>query len=97
MKKRTPQQIVRRIDAPYAWVDEDGLVGVRVSGGQVVPPAGSRDPRPKVGVIGAGEGTVPGTAPVEAFLGGWAEQQGLVDLYGDPVRGYAGGYEEVAP
>jgi len=39
MKKRTPQQIVRRIDAPYAWVDEDGLVGVRVSGGQVAIPA----------------------------------------------------------
>lgn len=46
----------------------------------------------KVGIIGAGEGTDSGTAPIEAFLGGWAEEQGLVEVYGDPVRGYAGGY-----
>ena len=59
--------------------------------------------RIKIGVIGCGEGSVPGTAPVEAFLGGWAEAEGLVDIY--PVhdgtadgiraaaaRGYAGGY-----
>jgi len=71
---------------------------------RMVPPAGSRDPRPKVGIIGAGEGSIPGTAPVEAFLGGWAAAQGLVDTYpehdGTPeglraaaARGYAGGYE----
>jgi hypothetical protein len=28
--------------------------------------------RPKVGIIGAGDGTVPGRAPIETFLGGWA-------------------------
>jgi hypothetical protein len=58
------------------------------------PSPGARDPRVKIGIIGAGEGTVPGRAPVEEFLGGWAAAQGLVDLYGDPARGYAGGYEE---
>lgn len=28
-----------------------------------------------------------------AFLGGWAASQGLVELYGDPARGFAGGYK----
>jgi hypothetical protein len=58
------------------------------------PSPGARDPRVKIGILGAGDGTVPGRAPVEEFLGGWAAAQGLVDLYGDPARGYAGGYEE---
>lgn len=31
---------------------------------------------------------------VEAFLDSWAPAQGLVDLYGDPARGFAGGYKE---
>lgn len=31
-------------------------------------------------------------APVEAFLQQWGQQEGLVDLYGDPARGFAGGY-----
>jgi len=30
---------------------------------------------------------------VRAFLGGWAARNGLVDMYGDPMRGYAGGYD----
>jgi len=29
---------------------------------------------------------------VKAFLETWAEAQGLIDLYGDPARGFAGGY-----
>lgn len=56
-------------------------------------PGGDRGGRVKVGLLGAGEGTPAGTAPVAAFLGGWAAAQGLVDTYGDPVRGFAGGYE----
>jgi len=67
------------------------------------PRLGARDPRPCVGVTGAGEGSVPGTAPVEAFLGGWGAAQGLEGLYPDhdgtpagiraaAVRGFAGGY-----
>lgn len=62
---------------------------------RLVPPPGARDPRPKVGVIGAGAGTRPGEAPIRAFLGGWARAAGLADIYGDPARGYAGGYEPV--
>jgi hypothetical protein len=49
------------------------------------------EPR-KVVLGGCGEGTVPGTAPVEVFLGGWAAENGLVDPYGDPARGFAGAY-----
>jgi len=52
-----------------------------------------RSGRWKVGIIGAGAGTVPGTEPVAAFLRGEGAARDLVDLYGDPVRGYAGGYE----
>lgn len=29
---------------------------------------------------------------VDAFLRHWAEREGLEDLYGDPARGFAGGY-----
>ena len=29
---------------------------------------------------------------VRAFMGGWAAQNGLTEIYGNPVRGYAGGY-----
>ena len=61
---------------------------------RMVPPEGARDPRVKVGIIGAGLGTVPGPEPVVAFLGHWAREHGLMGIYGDPARGYAGGYEE---
>lgn len=46
-----------------------------------------RDGRRKV-VLGGH--TTPET--VRAFLSEWAPAQGLVDLYGDPARGFAGGY-----
>src|SRR5690606_5914134 len=29
---------------------------------------------------------------VRAFMNDWAHAQGLTDLYGDPARGFAGGY-----
>lgn len=45
--------------------------------------------RAKVNLLGDHEGTA-----VRAFLGGWAEQNGITDCYGDPMRGYAGGYLE---
>lgn len=48
--------------------------------------------RRKVVLGGCGAGTVPGTSPVEAFLGGWATSQGLCNPYGDPARGFAGAY-----
>lgn len=59
---------------------------------RMAPPAAARDPRVKVGIIGAGEGTVPGAAPVAAFLAELGPRLGLEGLYGDPARGYAGGY-----
>lgn len=51
-----------------------------------------RDGRRKV-VLGGH--TTPET--VEAFLTEWGPAQGLVDVYGDPARGFAGGYLEKAP
>ena len=50
------------------------------------------DGRMKVGIIGAGIGTASGPAPVEAWLRGEGPAAGLTGLYGDPARGYAGGY-----
>lgn len=50
-----------------------------------------RDGRQKV-VLGGH--TDPET--VRAFMDKWAPAQGLVDIYGDPVRGFAGGYLEPA-
>jgi hypothetical protein len=49
--------------------------------------------RVKVGIIGGGLGTASGRGPIDAFLAVAAEQFNLVNLYGDPTRGYAGGYE----
>ena len=75
---------------------------------RMAPRQDAQDARIKVGIIGCGEGSVPGTAPVEAFLGGWAASEGLVDIYpahdGTPsgirraaARGYAGGYMPAGP
>lgn len=45
-----------------------------------------RDVRQKI-VLGAADAET-----VQAFLEQWAPRAGLVDLYGDPARGFAGGY-----
>jgi hypothetical protein len=51
---------------------------------------------PLIGPDGRRKYTLSGTAEVvEAFLGGWAARNGLVDLYGDPARGFAGGYADL--
>jgi hypothetical protein len=52
-----------------------------------------KDGRTKVGILGCGEGTPAGIAPVKAFIETWAVSQGLAGIYGDPVRGFAGGYK----
>lgn len=45
-----------------------------------------RDGREKVGCMG-------GTPDqIRAFMESWAPEQGLTDIYGDPARGFAGGY-----
>ena len=54
------------------------------------PPDKARPNDRKIVLGGCGEGTHPGKGPVEAFLAGAIPE--LVDLYGDPVRGFAGGY-----
>jgi hypothetical protein len=51
-----------------------------------------KDGRRKVGILGAGEGTPAGSAPVAEFIRTWGPAQGLTGMYGDPVRGFAGGY-----
>src|SRR5690606_37180410 len=33
-------------------------------------------------------------AQIDAFMRVWAPAQGLTDIYGDPARGFAGGYKE---
>lgn len=46
--------------------------------------------RPKIGVVG-GNGSVEAAAIVQKWIDA-APQQGITDVYGDSVRGYAGGY-----
>jgi hypothetical protein len=48
--------------------------------------------RRKVVLGGCGEGSAIGIEPVREFLGSWAKAQGLIEQYGDPIRGYAGAY-----
>lgn len=46
----------------------------------------------KIRILGAGEGSLAGPAPVVEFMQTWGPAQGLSGIYGDPARGYAGGY-----
>jgi len=64
-----------------------------------LPDAASREGAAYIATVSDGRGrpkVVLGgcTTPemVRAFLDHWAPQQGLVDCYGDPARGFAGGY-----
>lgn len=59
---------------------------------------------PKIVIGGCGAGTIPGTAPVEAFLAAARTGQiastpvhvdGQLKPYGDPVRGFAGAYNNL--
>lgn len=47
---------------------------------------------PLIGPDGRRKYTVSGESAARAFLDGWGEANGLIDLYGDPKRGFAGGY-----
>ena len=53
---------------------------------------GRRGQPDKVGILGAGEGTVAGPDPIEAFLRGEGPAEDLSGIYGDSARGFAGGY-----
>jgi hypothetical protein len=79
--------------------DAGGVPGLHHAGpmtGQAyiawVREASSRGGRLKVVIGGAGAGTAAGTAPITAFLEGWALEEGLCEPYGDAVRGFAGAY-----
>lgn len=61
------------------------------------PPDHARPGDAKMVIQGAGAGTTAGTAPIAAFLGGWAAGEGYVDQYGDPARGFAGAFRRGAP
>ena len=61
-------------------------------GAVVIASITTKDGRRHVVIQGAGEGSLAGRAPIDAFLGGWAAENGIIGIYGDPVRGYAGGY-----
>jgi hypothetical protein len=53
---------------------------------QYIMQGNARDPRTKVGLLG-GEPSM-----IAAWMAEKAESGELVDIYGDPARGYAGGY-----
>src|SRR5690606_33870026 len=55
--------------------------------GYVAGPLRSPDGRRKITCSGDAQ-------QIRAFLDHWASRQGLVDCYGDPARGFAGGYLE---
>lgn len=60
-------------------------IATRLGIGYIIGPLASPDGRSKYTCSGTSE-------QVKAFLERWAPGEGLVDLYGDPVSGFAGGY-----
>lgn len=58
---------------------------MRMGVGYISGPLATPDGRRKITCSGTDE-------QVSAFLGHWAPTEGLVDTYGDPSRGFAGGY-----
>jgi len=77
---------------PQCWADTPELPEAAAREGIPflgVPRPATGATRQKVVLMGDHRGEA-----VRAFLGGWAAADGLVDLYGDPARGFAGGYRE---
>lgn len=48
----------------------------------------------KVGIVGGGEGSIPGVEPIVAFMDQAPQALGLERMYGNPTRGYAGGFRQ---
>ena len=71
-----------RREPPWPELPE---AATRLGVGYLSGPLESPDGRRKLTVSGDAE-------QVRAFLDHWAPAQGLVDCYGDPARGFAGGY-----
>lgn len=72
--------VVRAFEAP-----ELSEAATRLGVSYIAGPLASPDGRRKITCSGSAE-------QVRAFLEVWAPGHGLVDLYGDPARGFAGGY-----
>jgi len=83
--------------AEGAW-DEGGHHTFVERGVAELPEAGAREGLAYIATVterGGRQKVVLGAADAEmvrAFLESWAPAQGLVDIYGDPARGFAGGY-----
>lgn len=71
-----------RRDEPIPELPEAAL---RLGVGYISGPLDSPDGRRKITCSGL-------PLQVQAFLDSWAPAQGLADTYGDPARGFAGGY-----
>lgn len=67
---------------PYPELPE---AAAREGLGYISGPLLAPDGRKKITCAGSPE-------QVAAFMGSWATSEGLVDIYGDPARGFAGGY-----
>ena len=85
--------------APRLWLASEEVADLR-DAGQIpeLPEAAARLGIPFLAVLadgrtGAKKLVLQSSAgpAVEGFLAGWAAQQGIVNLYGDPARGFAGG------
>lgn len=74
-----------RVDARGGGVPELPEAALRLGEGYLAGPLETPDGRHKLVCSGTAE-------QVRAFIEHWAPSQGLVDLYGDPMRGFAGGY-----
>ena len=48
----------------------------------------------KVGIVGGGEGSIPGVGPIAGFMDRAPQVLGLERMYGNPTRGYAGGFRQ---
>ena len=71
-----------RREPPWPELPE---AGTRLGVGYISGPLVGPDGRQKFTCSGSAE-------QVEAFLECWGPRHGLVDMYGDPARGFAGGY-----
>lgn len=87
-----------RTDACYAMGDTLAVVDMRGQRIPELPEAAARDGVCFIASISERDGRIKvvcqsGTPEqIRAFMTAWAPAQGLVDIYGDPARGFAGGY-----
>lgn len=73
---------MRRTDGPWPELPE---AATRAGISYISGPMDCPDGRKKITCSGTRE-------VIEAFMSEWAPRNGLTDIYGDPARGFAGGY-----